>query len=370
MQPLPRSLGVIEYTTMLVAAIIGNVLFVWPGHVVAAAGEDALGSIGFVILGVLVSGLLHHQVVQRSQDIPALRVPLRISAGLGMGLAALMDLALVTLLTQMLHTLFYADTPRWALLLPLLAMVAWGSGITLDALGRLMQLWVPLGGFVLAVIAAIGLIHATHVRPLWPQQWYLRPMLQGTGVMAYLLVPVGPAVACLAPHVNAAGGAIRRGFLAAGGVLSLTLLAIYVLVTLMLGPNAIAHLRWPLVYSLETITLDSTFFISRVGLAVIFLWTAVVALAFAVHLRLTVLVVAPRARAVPFWLSGGLTSLYGIGLVVFPTPSASTHWILRDMDPIALGYLIVAQCVLTIALVVGLRCRPHRIRSSPHPDTG
>jgi hypothetical protein len=368
--PLPRSLGVVEYTTMLVAAIIGDVLFVWPGHVVEAAGENALGSIGFVIMGVFVIGLLHHQVVQRSQDRPALRGLLRLSAGLGMALVGLMDLALITLLTQMLHTLFYAETPRWALLLPVLAMVAWGSGIALDALGRLMQLWVPLGGALLAAIAAIGLIHATHVRPLWPQQWYLRPMLHGTGVMAYLLVPVGPAVACLAPHVNAAGDAIRRGFLAAAGVLSLTLLAIYVLVTLMLGPNAIPHLRWPLVYSLESITLDSTFFISRVGLAVIFLWTAVVALAFAVHLRLTVLVCAPRGRAVPFWLSGGLGSLYGIGLMVFPTPSASTHWILRDMDPIALGYLIVAQGLLSLGLVVGTRRRPHRIRRSPHPDGG
>ncbi len=355
-----KSLGVWEYSTGLIAAVIGNVLFVWPGHVVAAAGENALGSIAGIIGAILVSGLLHHKGVLRGRQSLALRRLLVVSAGIGLGLVGLVDLALVALLTQMLHTLFYADTPRWALFLPLVAMVIWAGSVSLDALGRLTQLWVPVGGLVLAVIAAIGLMHATHVRPLWPQHWYAIPMAHGVGIMAYLLLPVGPVVTCLAPYVNATVQSIRRGFLLAAATISLILLAIYGLVTVMLGPDAIPQLRWPLVYSLETITLDSTFFISRIGLAIIFLWTAVVVLAFAVHVRLAVHLIPLSARRSSFWLSGALGLLYGIGLVAFPTPSASTAWILRVIDPVALGYLVLEHAVVLAmsAIVSGRDKRP------------
>lgn len=338
---------------MLITAVIGNVLFVWPSHVVAAAGENALGSVVLILLGLVVSGLLHHQGIRLAAERRAVQWVLRGVTGTGLALVCLVDLALVALLTQMLHTLFYADTPRWALLLPFLPIMMWAGGITLDGLGRLTQLWVPVGGLVLATIAAIGLIHATHVRPLWPQQWYVTPMVHGVGIMAYLLAPVGPTVVSLAPHVNATERATRPGFLVAAAVTGLTLLAVYGLVIMMLGPNAIPQLRWPLVYSLETITLDSTFFISRVGLAVIFLWTAVVALAFAVHLRLSLQWLTPRRAAPPVWLVGGLGMLYGAGILAFPTPSASTHWILRDIDPVALGYLLVEHGLLLLLLLVG-----------------
>lgn len=183
-------------------------------------------------------------------------------------------------------------------------------------------------------------------------------MIRGVGIMAYLLVPVGPTVLSLAPHVNATDRQARRGFVAAVGVTGLTLVAVYGLVAMMLGPNAIPHLRWPLVYSLETITLDSTFFVSRVGLGVIFLWTAVVALAFAVHLRLTLHWLTPRRARPPIWLTGGVGLLYGVGLLAFPTPSASTHWILRTIDPVALGYLLGEHgLVLLVLLVAVLRRR-------------
>ena len=347
-----QTVSVLEYTTYAVTAIIGNVLFVWPGHVVAAAGENALGSVGLILVCLVGSGLLHHQAIRQPAGQRAIRLILRGATGAGLVLVGLVDLALVALLTQMLHTLFYADTPRWALLLPFLPIMLWAGGITLDALGRLTQLWVPLGGTVFAAIAAVGLIHATHLRPLWPQHWYVAPMIRGVGIMAYLLVPVGPTVVGLAPRVNATDRMARRGFLAAAGITGLTLLAVYGLVSMMLGPNAIPHLRWPLVYSLETITLDSTFFISRVGLAVIFLWTAVVALAFAVHLRLSLQWLTPRQVRPPVWLTGGIGMLYGLGLLAFPTPSASTHWILRTIDPVALGYLLMEHGLLLLVLLV------------------
>lgn len=178
---------------------------------------------------------------------------------------------------------------------------------------------------------------------------------------------------CLAPQINATAQSLRRGFLIAAAGISLILLAIYGLVTLMLGPNAIPQLRWPLVYSLETITLDSTFFISRLGLAIIFLWTAVVVLAFAVHLRLAVHLIPLSGRRSPFWLSGTLGLLYGIGLIVFPTPSASTAWILRVVDPIALGYLVLDHAILLAmsAIVSGHRKRPVTTNADgPHGSRG
>ena len=363
METPPQSLSPLEYATYWITAVIGNVLFVWPGHVVSAAGENALGSVLAVIAGLVGSGLLHHYAIRREL---AHRPPgwlLTGTAGISLLLVGLVDGALLALLCQMLHTLFYADTPQWALLLPFLGILIWGGGMALDALGRLTQLWVPVGGVVLAATAAIGLIHATHLRPLWPQNWYVAPMVRGAGIMAYLVLPVGPTVILLAPRVNAPARSQRRAALAAAGTTAVTLLAIYALVTMMLGPQAISRLRWPLVYSLETITLDSTFFISRVGLAVIFLWTAVVVLAFAVHLRLTTQWLTPKKMAPPIWLVGGLAGLYGLGLIAFRTPSTATRWVLHTVDPIALVYLLLEHGLLAIWLVIGAIAQVHRRRA-------
>ncbi|NMP23829.1 hypothetical protein [Sulfobacillus harzensis] len=166
----------------------------------------------------------------------------------------------------------------------------------------------------------------------------------------------------LAPRVNAATHIVRRAFLVAAGVIGVTFLAIYALVMMMLGPDVIPQLHWPLVYSLETITLDSTFFISRMGLAVIFLWTAVVVLSFATHLRLIMQWLLPRRATPPIWGIGGLGLVYSLALVVFPTPSSATRWILHTVDPIALGYLILQHGLLALWLTIGSLAQLRRQR--------
>ncbi|NMP24967.1 hypothetical protein [Sulfobacillus harzensis] len=363
METAAKGLSPLEYTTMLVTAIVGNIMFVWPHHVVSAAGENALGSIVVLIAALMLSGLLHHHAVWRATRHRLTRCLLTSAAGLSLTLVVGVDLALLALLLQLMGTLFYADTPRWALLLPLLGIMIWGAGIRLDALGRLTQLWVPLGGTMLAFVSAVALIHATHLRPLWPQNWYLTPMGHGIANMAHLMLPVGPAVVVLAPRVNAARHIVRRAFLVAAGTISVMLLTIYALVMMMLGPNAIVQLHWPLVYSLETITLDSTFFISRMGLAVIFLWTAVVVLSFATHLRLIMQWLLPRRATPPIWGIGGLGLLYSLAVVAFPTPSSATRWILHTLDPIALGYLILQHGLLAVWLGIDSLAQRRRQRT-------
>lgn len=366
-----RGLGPAEYATYLVTGLIGNVMFVWPGHVVRAAGESAVASVAGSIGVIFASGLLFHLAVRRLDPANrAARLFITGLAGAGLLLIAAVDTGLAALLTQMLQTMFYADTPRWALLIPFLATTLWAGGISLAGLGRLTQLWMPLGGLVLGSVAAVGLIHATHVRPLFPERLYAMPIMHGVGIMAYLFLPIGPMVLILLPHINASAQSSRRAYYVAATVTGFSLLAIYVLVTMMLGPQAIRLLHWPLVFSLQTITLDSTFFISRMGLAVIFLWTAVAVLAFAVHLRITVEVLTPRANAASVWLVLSVGMVYGIGLVTFPTPTASTQWIVNDVDPVAVIYLILAHAAVGVWMAIDAILRRRRTLGTGRPANG
>ncbi len=75
--------------------MIGNVLFVWPSHVVAAAGENALGGVVLILLGLVVSGLLHHQGIRLAAERRAVQWVLRGVTGTGLALVCLVDLALV-----------------------------------------------------------------------------------------------------------------------------------------------------------------------------------------------------------------------------------------------------------------------------------
>ncbi|NMP22044.1 hypothetical protein [Sulfobacillus harzensis] len=237
-------------------------------------------------------------------------------------------------------------------MVPFLGIVMWGAVISLDGLGRLTQLWVPLGGALLAGVSSVALVNASHGQALWPGHLYVIPAIHGVAIMAYLAAPVAPTVVLLTSHINAPDRTIRQSFMAAAAVIGVTLLAIYALVICLLGPDAIPHLRWPLVYTLETITLDSTFFVSRVGLAVIFLWTAVVALAFSVHLRLSLQVVQQVRPSLPRWSPIILGLVYAIGIGVFLTPTASSHWIVDRMDPLACGYLVLETTGLGLWMVV------------------
>ena len=353
MTPESRTLSPWHYATLLISATIGNILFVWPGHVVSAAGENAATSVLVIVAGVGGIGLVHHAWVHQHTPLAgSARVAVMAIAAPGLLIVGAIDVALTALLNQMLHTLFYADTPEWALMVPFLGIVMWGAVISLDGLGRLTQLWVPLGGALLAGVSSVALVNASHGQALWPGHLVVIPAIHGVAIMAYLAAPVAPTVVLLTPHINAPDRTIRQSFMAAAAVIGVTLVAIYALVILLVGPDAIPHLRWPLVYTLETITLDSTFFVSRVGLAVIFLWTAVVALAFSVHLRLSLQVVQQVRPSLPRWSPIILGLVYAIGIGVFRTPTASSHWIVDRMDPLACGYLVLETIGLGFWVVV------------------
>ncbi|NMP22043.1 hypothetical protein [Sulfobacillus harzensis] len=65
MTPESRTLSPWHYATLLISATIGNILFVWPGHVVSAAGENAAASVLVIVAGIGGIGLVHHAWVQQ-----------------------------------------------------------------------------------------------------------------------------------------------------------------------------------------------------------------------------------------------------------------------------------------------------------------
>jgi len=146
--------------------------------------------------------------------------------------------------------------------------------------------------------------------------------------------------------------------------------ALYVLTVGALGPVALTHVRWPVVFVLDHVTLDSAFFLSRIGIVVVFSWTLGVMLGLIVHLRLvwTLVPVRPGTR-----LGGSGILLAGWALValrLFPSPLASTRVLLRWLDPGAVWYLLVEMII-----VGGMGSSPGAAHATPHnpafrPATG
>lgn len=356
-----------QFTAVLVTAAVANMLFVWPDHVVSAAGENAVGSVLMVSALIMASGLLHLAWVTRlDRSAPVTQWAVRGLMALSLTLVAATDIGLASLFGHLLQAMFYPHTPLWGLAVPVLGIVVWLGVSSSEVVARVTHFWFVVGGSLLAGIAFIALIHVSHGHPLWPHQMYVIPMLHGVGIMAHIFLPIGPTVALLAPRVNASVTRIRQGVLAGCGIAVGILIVIYVLVLSIVGPDTVMHLRWPLVYSLETITLDSTFFVSRIGLAVIFLWTAMVSLGFAIHIHL-----AGWAMTHGGWpavvTSVAIAGALGASTLLFSTASAANRWILEDIDPVALVYLLLEHAVILGWVLVGLLAdrRDHRRTRRP-----
>lgn len=366
---LPRVISAGQFMAVIATGVVANLLFVWPDHVVSAAGENAVGSVLVVSALIVVSGVLHYEWVSRLDLSKAATLwALRGVMGMGLILVAATDVGLASLLGHLLNTLFYPYTPLVGLAIPFIAIVVWLGVSSSELVARVTHFWFFVGGIVLLAISLIGTIHVTHGHPLWPHVVYAMPMLHGIGIMAYMFLPVGPAVSLIAPRVNASVKRTRYAVLAGCLIAAAGLIIIYVLVIGILGPDTIMHLRWPLVYSLETITLDSTFFISRIGLAVIFFWTAVVSLGFAIHIHLS-----GWAMTQGGWpavvASVGIALVLGASTVLFSTASAATRWILQDVDPMAIVYLVLEHGVVlgwTMTGILVARRNGRLAETQPH----
>ncbi len=332
------------------ASIVAEGLFVWPLHVVVAAGQNAILAVG-ITGGWTVAIALAHPAALPS--VPRLRHAFRVLDILGWMVLGTVDTVMIVSLMAMLKTFYFFETPLWALLLPFCAVVGWAAAKPRATVNRLATFWVPILFVGSLIVALMAMSHIHYPRTLLPNQAVDgKAVVQATAVMAYMVAPVGLTLRGLATSVQTPPTTAVRLW---GPLLAWSfLLALYLLVVGTLGPNALIHLRWPIVFMLDQITLDSAFFISRVGIAVIFGWTLGIALGLIIHVDLIgesaqTQWTHPATRGV---VAGSVTCLWFFAALFTTTPATASRLLLSWLDPAAIGYLGIEAALLFIVAII------------------
>ncbi len=331
------------------ASVVSSGLFVWPLHLVQASGQNGVLVLPMVMGWSVLVTLLSpwHALGGLSARIEGW---LNVIAGI---FSIIIDALMLIELSSMMQTFYYFATPRWAFLMPLIAIIVWVAAVQPEAtLWRLVQLWAPIlaGGSVL--VLAMASTNVQRLRVLLPNQHIvIGPIIHGLFILSYLELPLGLVLRSIRPLLAETPAVVWRMVAA---VYPWPFLMMFYLITMgTLGPAALVHVRWPLVFTLNHVTLDSTFFLSRIGIVVVFGWTVGIALGLMVHLRVFSMALAR------WWHPGGALLPYPVGLLwivtalLIPSPTRASMLLVNYLDPMAAGYLGLELLCLVLWRVVG-----------------
>ncbi len=317
------------------ASIVTDGLFVWPLHIVTAAGQNADIALMLAALWGMAVAIMNPAREPQPGIWQAIFRGLNTVGVVGV---VILDAVMVAELAGMLQTFYYLDTPRWALSTPLLVVAASAAMRRGNVPWRVVALWVPVLAAGSVVILGISFSTVHHLRPLAPNQVVqVMPIIKATGVIAFIGLSVGVTLRM--------GGAMAAKAprwpwrLAAIEIPILFFILLYVVAMGSLGPEALVQVRWPLVFVLDHVTLDSTFFLSRIGILVILTWTVGIGVGLIVHLRLTQWVVSYRWPRTARWTPILVTAWWWVGGLVITSPQAATRLVLDWIDPAVPFYL-------------------------------
>lgn len=336
---------------MSASLIIGG-LFEWPLHIVLAAGQNAgIAYLGGLCWAFLVAALIRTEAPTGRFWTGILGV---VNALALMGVIAV-DATMLVQLLGMMQTFFYWQTPRWALTIPLVMLSVMAASARGDTRWRVITLWTPLLFMVsLPVIGMAGLVSIRHGRVLLPNTVLtISPLIQGVGAIAYLGFPLGVTFRVLRTQMAEPPSLTWR--LAAVSLPSIFLALLLVLALGALGTVALIHVRWPVIFTLNHITIHGAFFLSRIGIIVIFTWTLGIGLGLIAHLALASQVVAsrwqPLSSVVPYIIGAGWLAIS----FLIPSPEAATVILNSWIEPVAETYVIVE---LLLTIIVRLFSKP------------
>ncbi|NMP24095.1 hypothetical protein [Sulfobacillus harzensis] len=137
------------------ASVVSDGLFVWPLHIVIAAGQNAGIAVLVGALWVLAVAALSNLQPSDAGFWPTVFKGLNAVGLLGV---LILDGVMLVELFGMLQTFFYFDTPRWALEVPLILAVAVATQRRGAIPWRVVTLWVP-------ILAAGAVWHRRHHSP-------------------------------------------------------------------------------------------------------------------------------------------------------------------------------------------------------------
>ncbi|MCY0885070.1 MAG: GerAB/ArcD/ProY family transporter [Firmicutes bacterium] len=276
------------------ASMVAGGVYLWPGPLLAAAGPDAWWAFLVTVLGVAGVTYLRFAWIGylRSASLPDLLMrtwgrALTWVLLTGITVVALASAAmLLALFGQMLQTFFYPLTPIGVLEGVTLAEAYLLSRQSLAVMARNVTFWLPLvmgSALFLIILAARNVQDTAALAPAWPPG--TEPVLTGVAWTWFLWMQCEVSAA-LVPHVRGASLA-RLRWLAIGSELFEGLLLGLLLASVLgdLGPQAARALRWPTVYLFSNLTIH-TFFITRVGVFVLFAWVVSMVTFLAMYLFL------------------------------------------------------------------------------------
>ena len=371
MKPTAPVIGSFEYATLLIGSVMAASLFVWPLHIVMAAGEDA--TISMVIAGAFGTLFILLQVIAWDPNESAPLMEWFLTAT-GVILTLVVDALVVVLFIDMLKEFFFPETPRVALMAPLLLLVGWWATASWKRIARRAQLWVPLMLVGSLIPIFLSFLNWAHPVALEPHSWTaFVPEMQGAAILTYVVVPLGATVRVAGRRLaGSTGTRVRAGV---GAIFGLWLWLALVFVTTVgsLGTDALVHLSWPLVYVLEETTLDSSFVVSRPGVITIFGWSAFIVIALVIHLRLAVTWAEDLDTG---WKSIGLVAIgvgeaaYWAGVALLDTAHQATTVLISEVDPLAAGLIILDSVVAAGILLLGVfkRRTQRTAQSRPIPE--
>lgn len=343
-----------QFFLLLAISVVAGGVYIWPQAVLAVAGQNAIWSL--VASVALASGTTWaHGLWGEWAGGPHYLADLERTWGLfrwgplavTLALCLAVESAFVALFAQMLHVLFYVATPLVALRMLIIVLAGWFAAKPLNGLARNVQFWFPLVIFSFLFLWVAGIFQAQDWAATLPSN-VVSPASIARGLLVtwYLWIQ-GAVLVTLAPHVrDTPAREVRRiavGAIFAQGVI---LLMIYVLVTASLGPEAAQHLEWPLVFVVSNINFSSAF-ISRPGVFILLGWVAALILHVSVHLYCgaTNLAAAFGRRGPNEARRRLLVGVFAVALAVassvYTSPSDTTDWVLKVVDPWALGWVLL-----------------------------
>jgi hypothetical protein len=270
-----------QLVSVLVMASLAGGVYVWPSWLIRLSGPDTMWGLGASLAVAAIAMVLRlgwGRVVPGSDYVSRLRATY--GAVLAWPLWAverammlLLDGTLLSLYGNLLRAAFYPRTPTAILIIMITAAGVWiGSRPAAADVARNVLFWSLLLGASLAFLFLLAMpLGHNWLLLVPPSNIHLAGVVGGISLTGYLwaqdevLFTFGSAMA---------GGLAKSGrwafvSVAVSGVLLVLLLSTTLAI---LGPEAVAHLYWPIVYMFSVLVLNISI-ISHIGIFVLFLWT-------------------------------------------------------------------------------------------------
>jgi hypothetical protein len=355
-------MGLWEYFFFLAMSVVTGGGYIWPQAVLSASGTESLWAVaGSMLLALTMSSLAllwmrisspGILVDRLRQSWGALRWPIMLT---DVALCLLLDTAMLTLFVQMLAAVFYPATPLWIMKALIAAFAAWFASRSLSALSRNIQFWFPL--LALTFFLLMGMSFA-QVRQGWAVgfgpwtawtpiargivcTWFLWKQNEVILSISYFVRPGNPVL-------------IRRVTWLAILFQCVVILGIYAVTVGSMGPQATQLLRWPLVYALSNLSTHS-FYLSRPGLLILLIWTAAMVFYLASHLfcmGINLSRLFTGSYAATGLAAAVLAAGIGAGSLMIGSPTAATHLVLDDFNPLDLTYSFAVIVISILVLIL------------------